>query len=121
MPPVNKGRPLLSQLPEDMKTLGRNNLRNFILNEPRHVDEVIELSRKRDICAWSTARSSVKDSDVIVCDYNHVFVESIREASLPSMGIDNVQTTTFNSWALSIIRKSMRTQPFFKFLNIECS
>ncbi len=39
-------------------------------------------------------------------------------ATLPSMGIDNVQTTTFNSWALSIIRKSMRTQPFFKFLNI---
>ena len=30
----------------------------------------------------------LKDSDVIVCDYNHVFVESIREASLPSMGIE---------------------------------
>jgi DNA helicase II / ATP-dependent DNA helicase PcrA len=39
-------------------------------------------------------------------------------ATLPSMGIDDVQTTTFNSWALSIIRKSMRTQPFFKFLTI---
>lgn len=77
-----------SDVPEDMKTLGRNNLRNFILNEPRHVDEVIELSRNRGICAWSTARSSVKDSDVIVCDYNHVFVESIREASLPSMGLE---------------------------------
>ena len=77
-----------SDVPEDMITLGRNNLRNFILNEPRHVDEVIELSRKRGICAWSTARSSVKDSDVIVCDYNHVFVESIREASLPSMGLE---------------------------------
>jgi DNA helicase II / ATP-dependent DNA helicase PcrA len=39
-------------------------------------------------------------------------------ATLPSMGIDDVQTTTFNSWALSIIRKSMRTQPFFKFFTI---
>ena len=39
-------------------------------------------------------------------------------ATLPSMGINGVQTTTFNSWALSIIRKSVRGQPFFKFLNI---
>jgi len=39
-------------------------------------------------------------------------------ATLPSMGIDDVQTTTFNSWAMSIIRKSVRGQPFFKFLNI---
>ena len=39
-------------------------------------------------------------------------------ATLPSMGIDGVQTTTFNSFALSIIRKSVRGQLFFKFLNI---
>ena len=39
-------------------------------------------------------------------------------ATLPSMGIDDVQTSTFNSWALSIIRKSVRGKPFFKFLNI---
>ncbi|MBT6717129.1 MAG: UvrD-helicase domain-containing protein, partial [Nitrospina sp.] len=39
-------------------------------------------------------------------------------ATLPSMGIEGVQTTTFNSWAMSIIRKSVRGQPFFKFLNI---
>ena len=75
-------------VPEDMRTLGRNNLRNFILSEPKHVDEVIELSRKMSVCPWSTARSSVKDSDVIVCDYNHVFVENIREASLPSMSLE---------------------------------
>ena len=39
-------------------------------------------------------------------------------ATLPSMGIDEVQTTTFNSWAISVIRKAVRGQPFFKFLNI---
>ena len=39
-------------------------------------------------------------------------------SALPSMGIDDVQTSTFNSWALSIIRKSVRGKPFFKFLNI---
>ena len=39
-------------------------------------------------------------------------------ATLPSMGVNGVQTTTFNSWALSIIRKSVRGQIFFKFLNI---
>ena len=77
-----------SDVPDDMKTLGRNNLRQFILESPKHVDEIIELGRKRGICAWSTARSSVKDSDIIVCDYNHVFVDNIRKASLPSMGIE---------------------------------
>ena len=39
-------------------------------------------------------------------------------STLPSMGIDEVQTTTFNSWALSVIRKAVKGQPFFKFLNI---
>lgn len=39
-------------------------------------------------------------------------------ATLPSMGIDGVPTTTFNSWAMSVIRKAVRGQPFFKFLNI---
>ena len=39
-------------------------------------------------------------------------------ATLPSMGIEDVQTSTFNSWALSIVRKSVRGNPFFKFLNI---
>lgn len=43
---------------------------------------------------------------------------SYVSATLPSMGIDGVQITTFNSWALSIIRKSVRGHPFFNFLNI---
>jgi len=75
-------------VPEDMRTLGRNEIRQFILEQPRHVDESIEIGRKRKICSWAAARSAVKDADVIVCDYNHVFVESIRKASLPSMGLE---------------------------------
>ncbi len=39
-------------------------------------------------------------------------------ATLPSMGIEGVQTLTFNSWALSIIGKAVRGRPFFKFLNV---
>ena len=39
-------------------------------------------------------------------------------ATLPSMGIEGVQTSTFNSWALSIIGKVVRGRPFFKFLNV---
>ncbi len=39
-------------------------------------------------------------------------------ATLPSMGIDGVETSTFNGWALSIIRKAVRGRPFFKFLNV---
>ena len=39
-------------------------------------------------------------------------------ATLPSMGIEGVQTSTFNSWALSIIGKVVRGRPFFKYLNV---
>jgi DNA helicase II / ATP-dependent DNA helicase PcrA len=39
-------------------------------------------------------------------------------ATLPSMGIDGVKASTFNSWALSIIGKAVRGRPFFKFLNV---
>ncbi len=39
-------------------------------------------------------------------------------ATLPSMGIEGVQTSTFNSWALSIISKVVRGRPFFKYLNV---
>ena len=38
--------------------------------------------------------------------------------TLPSMGIEGVETSTFNGWALSIIRKAVRGRPFFKFLNV---
>jgi len=39
-------------------------------------------------------------------------------ATLPSMGIEGVETSTFNGWALSIIRNAVRGRPFFKFLNL---
>ncbi|HIJ51192.1 MAG TPA: UvrD-helicase domain-containing protein [Nitrospinae bacterium] len=61
--------------------------------------------------------STVKSENTRVIVMNKSLAVYVS-ATLPSMGIDDVQTTTFNSWALSIIRKSMRTQPFFKFLTI---
>ena len=66
----------------------RAELEEFIHSEPRHVDQVLKRVRKLDVCAWATAREAVKKTRVLVCDYNHVFVEGVREASLPVMGID---------------------------------
>ena len=66
----------------------RDDMREYILKTPNHVDDVIEKSRSKKICAWATARSAVKDCDILVCDYNHVFVENVRESSLSAMGID---------------------------------
>ncbi|GJL78378.1 MAG: DNA helicase [Nitrospinaceae bacterium] len=37
------------------------------------------------------------------------------DSTLPSLGIHGVETSTFNSWALSIIRKLTRGKAFFKF------
>ncbi len=39
-------------------------------------------------------------------------------ATLPSMGIEGVETTTFNAWAFAIIRNAMRRPPNFKFFNL---
>lgn len=65
----------------------KEDVRNYILQEPRHVFDIVEKSKTFGVCAWQTCRSAVKDCDILVCDYNHVFAEQVRENSLPSMGI----------------------------------
>ena len=66
----------------------RSELEDFIHSDPRHVDQIIERAEKTKVCAWATARESSKSVNLIVCDYNHVFVDGVREASLPVMGIE---------------------------------
>ena len=73
---------------ESARKPGRVNLEKFILEAPRHVEQVIKEGRARRICSWATARSAVRDAHIVVCDYNHVFVEEVRESSLPVMGVD---------------------------------
>ena len=73
---------------EESRKDRRSDLRDKILEEPRHVGWSVNFSRQRKICAWATARSAVKYADIVVCDYNHVFIEGIRESSLPAMGVD---------------------------------
>ena len=65
----------------------KEDVRNYILQEQRHVFDIVEKSKTFGVCAWQTCRSAVKDCDILVCDYNHVFAEQVRENSLPSMGI----------------------------------
>ena len=66
----------------------RAELEGFIHSEPRHVDQVLKRVSKTDVCAWATAREAAKNTRIIVCDYNHVFVEGVRDSSLPVMGVD---------------------------------
>lgn len=73
---------------EATKAERKESLRSFILQQPRHVEETVSVSRSMGVCAWQTCRSTVKDADVLVCDYNHVFADQIRASSLPAMGID---------------------------------
>ena len=58
-----------------------------ILEKPMHVDEVISKARGRLLCPWKALRNSAKDADIIVCDYNHLFIDAIRESSLPGLGV----------------------------------
>ena len=61
----------------------------------------------------STAQA--KNTRVVVMNKS---LQIYVSATLPSMGIEGVQTSTFNSWAMSIIGKAVRGRPFFKFLTV---
>ena len=66
----------------------RDDIRKYILQHPRHVGETIEICKTWGICAWSACRSAVKECDILVCDYNHLFIDEVRNASLSSMKIE---------------------------------
>ena len=66
----------------------RSDLEDYILSEPRLVDQILKYAERNGVCAWATARDVARSTNIIVCDYNHVFVEGVREASLPVMGVD---------------------------------
>lgn len=73
---------------ESSRQSRRDDMKEYILKNPNHVDDIVEKSKKKKICAWATARSAVKECDILVCDYNHIFVENVSESSLSAMGID---------------------------------
>lgn len=73
---------------EGSKFARRDEMSDYILEFPRHVEETIEKCKIWGLCAWSTCRYAAKDCDVLVCDYNHIFSDNVRENSLPSMGIN---------------------------------
>ena len=65
-----------------------------ILSDPMHVDELVEMSKthmedgeKRQTCPWKAARNAAKEAQIIVCDYNHLFIEGVRNASLKAMDL----------------------------------
>jgi len=64
-----------------------------VLKNPLHVDELVAMCKHPEdgaphgICPWKVARETASSADVVVCDYNHVFVEAVRESSLPAMGL----------------------------------
>tara|TARA_B000000557_G_scaffold50758_1_gene39001 strand:+ start:561 stop:2486 length:1926 start_codon:yes stop_codon:yes gene_type:complete len=73
---------------EESRKSRRADLRRKLLDEPQHVDWTVKYGRARKICPWASARLAAGHADILVCDYNHVFVENVRESSLPAMGIE---------------------------------
>ncbi len=74
-------------LPGNLKKMAYDELAGIILEEPLHVDEIIEKARDRTLCPWTVLRNTAKEADIIVCDYNHLFIDNVRESSLPALGI----------------------------------
>tara|TARA_B100000900_G_scaffold409504_2_gene425556 strand:- start:7016 stop:9046 length:2031 start_codon:yes stop_codon:yes gene_type:complete len=73
---------------EGSKQKRRDDLKERILRNPMHVDEIISYGKRKKICSWTAARSAVRDCDILICDYNHIFVENVSESSLSAMKID---------------------------------
>ncbi|MDP6869441.1 MAG: ATP-dependent DNA helicase [Candidatus Poseidoniaceae archaeon] len=66
-----------------------------ILSDPLHVGELVEMSKihrehgeKLQTCPWKAARTAAKSADIVVCDYNHLFIDEVRTASLKAMELD---------------------------------
>ena len=61
-----------------------------ILRERLHVGELVGLAESwpPPVCAWRVAREAAAHADVIVCDYNHIFHDAVRESSLPAMQLE---------------------------------
>ncbi|MGB0364855.1 MAG: ATP-dependent DNA helicase [Candidatus Poseidoniaceae archaeon] len=79
-------KPYLTQAP---------GLRQRILSDPLHVDELVQMAQTHSehgvptlTCPWKAAREAVSSADVFVGDYNHLFVDAVREASLNAMEVD---------------------------------
>lgn len=75
-------------LPGAIKQIAYEDLKELILDSPLHVDEVINKARERFLCPWKALRNTAKEADIIVCDYNHLFIDVIREHSLQGLGIN---------------------------------
>jgi len=70
-------------------------IRPRIYQDPLHVEELSDICRNHSdgqgrpgICPWKVARESASGADIVVCDYNHIFHERVREASLAAMGLN---------------------------------
>ncbi len=73
-------------LPGNLKKIGYDELSEIILENPLHVEEVIEKAKLRKLCPWRILQTTAKDANIIVCDYNHLFIDNVRESSLPALG-----------------------------------
>ena len=66
----------------------RSRLRKWIGERPRHVEDTIRRGRAEGTCPYHCSIEAARESEIIVLDYNHVFVDSVSRSSLSSMSID---------------------------------
>ena len=66
----------------------RSKLRKWIGDRPRHVEDTIRRGRAEGTCPYHCSIEAARESEIIVLDYNHVFVDSVSRSSLSSMSID---------------------------------
>ena len=52
------------------------------------MEETVKNARIEGTCPYMCCIEAAREAEIIVMDYNHVFVESVSDSSLPSMSID---------------------------------
>ena len=72
---------------EETRKARRSDLRKKLLEEPRHVDWNVKYGKSRK-SVLGPQPEWYKHADILVCDYNHVFVERVERGFLPAMGIE---------------------------------
>ncbi len=87
---VEKGECVYYERVRSKKALtveGQFVLRDLMVRSPMHTEELMTLSRDKEMCGYELAGALAGRADVVVCDYNYIFSEHVRSGLFSKMEI----------------------------------
>ncbi len=62
-------------------------LREMVVQSPLHIEELMSISRDHEMCGYELAAALCSKAEVIVCDYNYIFSDHVRNGLFSRMEI----------------------------------